>query len=189
MSLIQVSEFRIHIHVSGHNKWTQIKHQKGAADKKRGLVFSKIIKAITVAARKEANPESNPRLRALIERAKKLGVPNDTMERAVKKNEDAKGFEKLTLEAYGPAGIAFLITVITDNRNRTIQEIKHLLAEHEGKLAEQGGVRWVFEGEAAKFPQKIAHADAEKIKKLIRVLEERDDVQKIITTMLLNHES
>lgn len=172
--------------MSGHNKWTQIKHQKGAADKKRGLVFSKILKAITSAARDEINPEFNPRLRALIEKARAAAVPNDTIERAIKKTENAKNLEELTLEAYGPAGIAFLIAVITDNRNRAINEIKHILSEHEGKLAEQGGVRWAFVGDRAKFPQSVSVGDAEKIQKLTNQLEKHDDVQNVITNAAPN---
>lgn len=167
--------------MSGHNKWTQIKHQKSAVDKKRGLVFSKILKAITVAARDEVNPELNPRLRGLIEKARAAAVPNDTIERAIKKTENIKNLEELTLEAYGPAGSAFLIAVITDNRNRAINEIKHILSKHEGKLAEQGGVRWAFKGDTAKFPQSVSADDAEKIKKLTDQLEKHDDVQNVIT--------
>lgn len=172
--------------MSGHNKWTQIKHQKGAVDKKRGLVFSKILKAITVAARNETNPEFNPRLRALIEKARAAAVPNGTIDRAIQKTEHREHYEELILEAYGPAGIAFYITIITDNRNRTIHEIKHLFSEHEGKLAEQGSVRWAFDGDTAKFPQSISVDDAEKIKKLTHLLKERDDVQSVITNAAPN---
>lgn len=167
--------------MSGHNKWSQIKNQKGVADKKRGLAFSKIIKAITVAARGEPNPEFNPRLRALIGKARESAVPNDAIERAIKKTQDAEELEELTLEAYGPGGIAFLIFIITDNRNRTISEIKRLLNMHEGKFAEQGSVRWAFDGDRPKFPQAVSADDAEKIKNLSDTLMDHDDVQKIIT--------
>jgi len=169
--------------MSGHNKWTQIKHQKGAADKKRGLLFSKIIKAISVAAREEPNPEFNPRLRTLIAKARAEAVPNDTIERALKK-QDAENLEELTLEAYGAAGIAFLISIITDNRNRTISEIKHVLGEHEGKLAGEGSVRWAFDGDTPKFPQAVSENDAEKITTLKDALESHDDVQVVITNAL-----
>lgn len=169
--------------MSGHNKWTQIKYQKGATDKKRGAAFSKILKAITAAARDETNPEFNPRLRALIEKARAALVPKDTIDRAIKKTENGESFEELMLEAYGPAGIALLITVITDNRNRTINEIKHILSEHEGKLAEQGSVCWAFDGDTAKFPQTVSGDDAEKIKKLTYSLQEHDDVHNVITNV------
>ena len=175
--------------MAGHNKWTQIKHQKGAADKKRGLLFSKIIKAITIAAREECNPDFNPRLRGLLEKARAAAVPNETIERALKKTVDGANLEELTLEAYGPGGSAFLIEIITDNRNRTIQEIKHLLTEHEGKFAEQGSVRWAFDGNKPKFPQEVSTTEKEKIKKLIEILEQNDDVQDIITNTLVNSES
>lgn len=169
--------------MAGHNKWSQIKHQKGAVDKKRGLVFSKILKAIAIAAREEQNPDFNPRLRNLIKKARDAAVSNDTIERAVSKSAEEKNLEELMLEAYGPAGIAFLIYIITDNRNRAINEIKHILSEHEGKFAEQGSVRWAFEGEVPKFPQTITGTDGEKIKKLTEMLEAHDDVQKVITNI------
>lgn len=171
--------------MSGHNKWTQIKHQKGATDKKRGVVFSKILKAITVAARDEANPKFNPRLRALIEKAHAAAMPNDIIDHAIMKTENTESLEELTLEAYGPAGIAFLINIITNNRNRTINEIKHIVSEHEGKLAEQGGVRWAFNGNQPKFPQSVSADDGEKIKMVVALLEKHDDVQGVITNAAL----
>ncbi len=170
--------------MSGHNKWSQIKHQKGATDKKRGAVFSKIIKAISVAARDEPNPAFNPHLRSLLSKARESAVPSENIERAIKKTQDADNLEELLLEAYGPGGIAFLIYTITDNRNRTIRELRHLLDEHQGKLAEEGSVRWAFDGNQPKFPQTVSANDAEKIKKLSDILEAHDDVQNIITNAL-----
>lgn len=174
------------MYMAGHNKWTQIKHQKGAADKKRGAAFAKILKAIAVAAHEEKNPDFNPRLRNLIEKAHEATIPNNTIERAIKKTEGGKNHEELTLEAYGSSGIAFLITIITNNRNRTINEIKHILSEHEGKLGVDGSVRWAFDGETAKFPQTITTVDAEKIKKLVHALEEHTDVQRVISNRAKN---
>ncbi len=169
--------------MSGHNKWSQIKHQKGAADKKRGLVFGKILKAIAAAARTEPNPEANPRLRSLVEKAKAEAVPKDTIERAIGKARDGETLEELVIEAYGPAGIAIMIEAITDSRNRTVSEIKHLLTKNGGKFAEQGSVRWVFEGTVPKFPQVIGAEDAKQVRELVALLEEHDDVQSVITNL------
>ena len=170
--------------MSGHNKWSQIKHQKGATDKKRSVFFSKILKAITIAARDEANPAFNPRLRSLLEDARANNVPNDNIERAIRKTQDGDALEELTLEAYGPNGIAVLIEVITDSRNRTINEVRHLLVTNGGKLAEQGSVRWAFEETVPKFPQAASDADRIIVEKLTELLEDRDDVQSVITNVL-----
>ena len=192
--------------MSGHNKWSQIKNQKSATDKKRGVLFSKILNAIAIAARAESyTPAPNgklgegasPRLRSLIEKAKENNVPQENIERAIKKSSAEKELEELTIEAYGPGSIAMLIECITDNRNRTTNEIRHLLSENEAKMAEMGSVRWAFaapEGRASpsesgrdgykpKFPQEASAADQEKIKNLIQKLEERDDVQRVVTNL------
>lgn len=167
--------------MAGHNKWAQIKHQKATTDKKRGVIFSKLLKAISIAAREEKNPAFNPRLRTLVEKARDAAVPNETIERAIKKTQNAEALEELILEGYGPDGIAFLITIITDNRNRTINEIKHLLSNHGGKLAEQGSVRWAFDNEKPKFPQTISEENKQKIQRLIEALENHDDTHTVVT--------
>ena len=169
--------------MSGHSRWAQIKHQKGAADKKRGLAFGKILKAISVAARAEPNPDANPRLRSLVEKARMQAVPKENIERAMEKGRDGEALEELVIEAYGPAGTAIMIEAITDSRNRTISEIRHLLATNGGKFAEQGSVRWAFDGTKPKFPQKLGPDDAEKMRALVDVLEENDDVQSVVTNM------
>lgn len=174
--------------MSGHNKWSQIKHQKGATDKKRSVFFSKILKAITIAARDEANPAFNPRLRSLLDDARANAVPNENIERAIRKTQDGDALEELTLEAYGPNGIAILINIITDSRNRTINEVRHLLVVNNGKLASEGSVRWAFDGTTPKFPLAISEADARIMKKLTELLDDRDDVQFVVTN-ILNHES
>jgi len=169
--------------MAGHNKWSQIKHQKGTADKKRSIIFSKILKAITIAARTEPNPAFNPRLRSLIDDARAHAVPNENIERAIKKTEESETLEELTLEAYGPNGIAILIHTITDNTNRTIHEIRHLLEKNSGKLGEIGSVRWAFEGEIPKFPLTGSAENRIIMEKLIELLEDRDDVQSVITNL------
>jgi len=135
--------------MSGHSKWAQIKHQKSLEDKKRSQIFSKLVKMITIAVKeKGADPEINPSLRAAIEKAKAANMPSDNIDRAIKKASgeiaDLK-LENLLLEIYGPEGTAILAEAITDNKNRTISEIKHLLSKFDSRLAEEGSVKWMFE--------------------------------------------
>jgi len=173
--------------MSGHSKWSQIKHKKEAADQKRGKVFSKLLSAILAAAKSEPNPEFNPRLRTAIEKAKESNVPGENIERALRHaSESGQNIEELIFEAYGPGGAAILIEAISDNKNRTIQKIKKTLNEFGAKWAESGSVRWAFEqlsagGWKAKFPQELSDEDKNKLKILIEALEENDDVQKVYT--------
>ena len=169
--------------MAGHNKWSQIKHQKGATDKKRSVIFSKILKAITIAARGEPSPAFNPRLRSLIDEARANAVPNENIERAIKKTQDGDALEELILEGYGPNGIALLIATITDSTNRTVNEIRHLLEKNGGKLGEIGSVRWAFDGTTAKFPLTISNEDAVIMEKLETLLDDRDDVQAVFTNI------
>lgn len=175
--------------MSGHNKWSQIKNQKGAADKKRGLLFSKLLKAIAIAAKGDPNPQFNPRLRSAIDQAKKANVPLDTIDRAVSKASEEKSLEDVVVEAYGPEGVALIIEGITDNTNRTIAEIKHLLTEHQAKIANPGSVLWSFEKKdgawQAKFPQAISDAAKAQVAELVEVLNDHDDVQ-LVTTNAAN---
>jgi YebC/PmpR family DNA-binding regulatory protein len=173
--------------MAGHSHWKQIKQQKSKADQKRGQVFSKILNAISIAARSEPNPDFNPRLRALIEKAKASKMPQENIDRAVNKASENKNLEEVTIEAYGPESAAIIIEGITDNKNRTIAEIRHLLSENDAKMAEVGGVLWAFEktadGWQAKFPQLISETGKQKLQKLVKILEEQDDVQKVITNV------
>lgn len=135
--------------MSGHSHWHSIKYQKSVADQKRGKVFSKLSREISVAAKeKGGNPENNPALKIAVDKAKKFNMPKDNIERAIKKGtgelEGAK-LESVTFEAYGPGGIALIIEGITDNKNRTLAEIKQILSQSNGKLANEGSVRWLFE--------------------------------------------
>ena len=142
--------------MSGHNRWSQIRHKKATKDQKRSSIFSGLVKEISLAAKGSENPEFNPRLRAAIDRAKEANMPKENIERAIKKASESKELEEMTIEAYGPGGIAIIADIITDNKNRTIPEIKHLLSENNGKLAESGSLGWAFEKEddawKAKFP-------------------------------------
>ncbi|MEJ2583381.1 MAG: YebC/PmpR family DNA-binding transcriptional regulator [Acidobacteriota bacterium] len=134
--------------MSGHNKWSTIKHKKGRADAKRGKLFTKIIREITVAAREGGgDPESNPRLRAGVAAAKAANMPADNIKRAIDRGTgDLEGvaYEEISFEGYGPGGVAVMLEILTDNRNRTTPEIRHLFSKHGGNLGENGCVSWLF---------------------------------------------
>jgi YebC/PmpR family DNA-binding regulatory protein len=135
--------------MSGHSKWHSIKHKKGALDAKRGKLFTKFIKEITVAARSGGgDPDANARLRKAISDAKAGNMPNDTIDRAVRRGtgeEEGVHYEEITYEGYGPGGVALLIQSMTDNRNRTVAEIRHIFSKNGGNLGESGSVGWMFE--------------------------------------------
>ncbi len=135
--------------MSGHSKWASIRHKKGAVDAKRGKIFSKLIKEITVAARLGGgDPEGNPRLRVAIQAAKGQNMPKDNIARAIKKGTGelaGTSYEEYNYEAYGPGGVALMMNCLTDNRNRTIADIKHIFERHGGNLGEPGCVSWMFE--------------------------------------------
>ena len=234
--------------MSGHNRWSQIKNQKGTADKKRGQLFSKLVRAISIAAKpgsetsvafpgsrnsvasqsdhsaqrnglaefslpgSQSVPQSgtsrsstswktepkqsalnerqySPRLRAAIQKAEENSVPKDNIERAINKAGEEKNLEDIIIEAYGPEGSAIIIEGITDSKNRAISEIKHILTEQGGKIANPGSVLWSFNPPAgkesweAKFPQAVSEPAKEKINRLIEALEEHEDVQKVTTNV------
>jgi len=135
--------------MSGHSHWHQIRHKKGAADIKKGKIFSKIARMITVAAKeKGGDPETNPKLRLAIEKAREVNMPKENIEKAIKRGTgelEGTKIEEVTYEAYGPGGIALIIETITDNKNRTISEIKHILSKFGAKLADPGSVSYLFE--------------------------------------------
>jgi YebC/PmpR family DNA-binding regulatory protein len=134
--------------MSGHSKWHSIKHKKGAADAKRGKIFTRIIKELTVAARAGGGDiDSNPRLRTIVAEAKTSNMPADNIKRAIRRGtgeEPGTTYEEVTYEGYGPGGAALIIEVLTDNRNRTVGELRHLLTKHGGNLAEVNSVAWMF---------------------------------------------
>jgi len=134
--------------MSGHSKWKQIKRQKGALDEKKGKIFSKLIRAVTIAAKESGpDPATNFKLRLAIEKARAANMPQDNIERAVKKatGEGSGQIESILYETYGPGGIALLVEALSDNRNRTTSEIKNILAKNNGRLGEANSVRWLFE--------------------------------------------
>jgi len=175
--------------MSGHSHAKTILHKKGLADQKRGQLFSKLLNAIAIAARQESNPEFNPRLRTAIEKAKENKVPQENIERAVKRASENKNLEELIIEAYGPEGVAILIEAITDNKNRTIAEVKKILNENNAKIAEPKSVLWAFEqiktteglGWQEKFKQEVSAESREKLQKLIQELLDQNEVQEVYT--------
>jgi YebC/PmpR family DNA-binding regulatory protein len=134
--------------MSGHSKWATIKHKKGALDAKRGKIFTRIIKEIMIAARSGGDANSNPRLRTAIAAAKAVSMPADNIKRAIMRGTgelEGGQIEEIMFEGYGPGGAAVLVSVATDNRNRTVSEIRHLFSKNGGNLGEQGSVGWMFE--------------------------------------------
>ena len=135
--------------MAGHSKWANIKHKKAAQDAKRGKVFTKIIKELMVAAKTGgSDPEANPRLRQAISTAKAANMPSDTISRNIQKGAgelEGVDYEELSYEGFGPEGVAIMMDVMTDNKNRTVAEIRHLMAKYGGNLGENGSVSWMFE--------------------------------------------
>ena len=135
--------------MAGHSKWAQIKHKKAHADAKKGRLFTKIVKEISVAARLGGgDPDGNPRLRLAIEKAKEVNMPSDNIKRAIMKGTGelpGVSYEEYSYEGYGPGGVAVLIDVLTDNKNRTVSELRYIMSKHGGSLGEAGCVAWMFE--------------------------------------------
>jgi YebC/PmpR family DNA-binding regulatory protein len=135
--------------MSGHSKWSSIKHKKGAADTKRGALFTKLARGITIAARDGADPAGNASLALAIQKAKDSSMPKDNIERAIAKGTgeggDAEALEEVLYEGYGPGGVALLVAATTDNRNRTGSEVRHIFSKHGGNLGEPGSVAYLFD--------------------------------------------
>ncbi|HIA67862.1 TPA: YebC/PmpR family DNA-binding transcriptional regulator [Candidatus Poribacteria bacterium] len=144
--------------MSGHSKWASIKHKKAANDAKRGKLFTKLLKEVTVAARNGGgDPEMNPRLRTAIQAAKAANVPNDTVDRAILKGTgdlEGIGYEEVVYEGYGPNGVALIIEVLTDNKNRSVSDLRNILDRNGGAMGERGCVSWMFEKRGLIFVQK-----------------------------------
>lgn len=154
--------------MSGHSKWHSIKHKKGAIDAKRGKAFSKLIKELTVAARGGGDPAGNPRLRKAMDDAKAINMPKDTMMNAIKRGTGeiaGATIEDITYEGYGPGGVAVLIECQTDNRTRTVAEIRHIFSKHGGNLGETGSVGWMFQKKGSIIADRAA-ASEEKMMEL-----------------------
>ena len=173
--------------MAGHSKWKQIKDKKAKTDQSRGKLFSKLANAISIAARENPDPDFNPNLRQAIERAKKQNMPAANIERAISRASEAKDLEELIIEAYGPEGVGVLIEAITDNRNRTLAEIKVIFKEHESKMAEPGALMWAFEktdvGYTPKFPAAASETAKAQALALEAALEDHADVKAVYTAL------
>ena len=149
--------------MSGHSKWHTIKHKKGALDAKRGKIFTRIIKELSVAARSGGgDPAMNPRLRTVIAEAKSVNMPNDNIARAIRRGtgeEDGVNYEEITYEGYGPGGAAVIVETLTDNRNRTVGELRHMLTKFGGSLGETNSVAWMFDRKGYIVVDKTAAAE------------------------------
>lgn len=174
--------------MSGHNKWSQIKRQKGKTDAQKSKTFSKYGKLIAVEAKKAGGNREAAGLKAIIDRAKAENMPNDNIERAIKKATDnSVAMESITYEAYGPGGCAMIIEALTDNRNKAAQEIKFILGKHGFDLAGIGAAVWAFEkspathGWQATTTVPLEETDLELLRKLVEELENNDEVQEIFT--------
>lgn len=173
--------------MSGHSHWAGIKHRKGINDAKRAKIFTKHGKLITIAARGGGDPGTNFKLRLMIDRARLDNMPKDNIERAVKRGtgelKDGAEIEEITYEAYGPGGIMLIIKTLTDNKNRTVSEIKTILGKFGGKLGGTGSVMWNFEVINAEYKPKNIMALDENSKmdyeKLLEMLDDQDDTQEI----------
>ena len=177
--------------MSGHSKWATIKRKKAATDSARGKVFTKIIKEITISARDGGgDPAGNPRLRLAIASAKSSNMPQDNITRAIKKGTgelEGVRYEEINYEAYAPHGIAVMIECVTDNRNRTVAELRHLITKHNCNLVESGSVAWMFERKGVVFVEKENHSEDEIMEVVLDAgaddLRDEDTVYEIISSI------
>ena len=171
--------------MSGHNKWSKIKHKKATTDAQKSKIFSKLVKLIQVEAKASGGNVDSPSLKSAIEKAKKANMPADNIDRAVKKgaSDNSSNMEQVVYEAYGPGGTAIIIDGLTDNRNKTAQEIRHILTKNGLSLAESGSALWAFENIGGEYKPKtmieISDDDADKLRKIVDELEDNDDVQEV----------
>jgi len=173
--------------MGGHNKWSQIKRQKGAADAAKSNIWGKLSQRISFESKKAGGDIDAHALRAVIDRAKSVNMPRDNIDRAVERgiSGDASQVESVVYETYGPGGVAILISALTDNRNRTAQEIKHLLSENGLSLASPGSAAWAFQktvdGYDPKTTVPLEEAETKKLDELLEKIGEHDDVEDIFT--------
>ena len=172
--------------MSGHSKWSKIKHQKGVEDVKKGKTFSLLARQITQAVRegKGGNPNDNPKLRMILEKAREANLPKDNVQRAIDRGLGkglAGALSDIVVEGYGPGGVAVIVTAITDNQNRTKSEIKTIFDRHGGSTGEPGSVAYIFSGDngAPSYQIPISGGDAETINRLLESLDEHDDVEMV----------
>jgi len=173
--------------MSGHNKWSKIKHKKAATDAQKSKVFSRLVKLIQVESKRAGGNVDDPGLRTIIEKAKKENMPKDNIERAISKGagSDSIALESITYEAYGPGGVALIIESLTDSRNRAAAEVRHILSKNGYELAAQGSALWAFTRNGSEWEATtttpIDDEVGEALETLIEQLEECDDVQEVFT--------
>lgn len=171
--------------MAGHSKWAKLKHSKGKTDAQKAKVFSKLVRFISVEAKKAKGDRSAPGLRTAIEKARAANMPSDNIDRAIDKAASSGELEQVVYEAYGPGGVALVIEGYTDSRNRTTQEVKHLLSLHGGALAQQGAASWAFNKVEGKLEAtttvEITEEDGNKLNELVDALEDYDDVSEVYT--------
>ncbi len=173
--------------MAGHSKWAKLKHVKGKTDAQKAKLFSKLVRFISIEAKKSKGDRNAPGVRAAVEKAKAANMPADKIERAISKaSGEGAEMEQVVYEAYGPGGTALVIEGYTDNKNRTVQEIKHLLVLHGGTFANSGAAMWAFAKNAegkleATMPVEVNEEDGTKLGELVDALEEQDDVNEVYT--------
>ena len=176
--------------MSGHNKWSQIKRKKGATDAQKSKVFSKFSRLITLESKKSGGNVNDFGLKAIIDQAKSFNMPKENIERAIKKGAgaDSPNIQSIIYEGYGPSGVAIIVEILTENRNKTSAEIKHILSKHGGNLGAPGSASWAFkkiDGEwVPNEPLEISDESVQSLLALINELEDNDDVQDVFTNAL-----
>ncbi|MFH1769555.1 MAG: YebC/PmpR family DNA-binding transcriptional regulator [Parcubacteria group bacterium] len=174
--------------MSGHNKWSSIKHKKGINDQKRSKIFSKFAKLIAIAARDGADLEKNMKLKAVIDQARSFNMPKDNIDRAIKKasDKDASQLKEVTIQAIGPESVAIVIEAVTDNTNRTISELKNILFKHNAKMAEPNSLNWMFKDKKPLYPVTPQNDSTNKqLEALFEELDDHDDVNDIYSNLSL----
>lgn len=174
--------------MSGHNKWSKIKNKKAVTDARKSKIFTKMVRLLTVEAKKSKGNLNSPGLKTVIEKAKSFNVPNDTIDRAIKKasSDNSAAMESITYESYGPGGVALIIEALTENRNKAAGEIKHILSESGCELAAIGSASWAFTRSpdgtwTPNMTLPLTDEDYEKLEKLVDALEDNDEVQEVYT--------
>lgn len=172
--------------MAGHSKWKQIKHKKAASDAKKSKLFTKLAQLISVEAKKSNGDVNSPGLRAVVAKARAANMPNENIDRAIKKaSEQKENYEMIIYEGYGPGGVGIIVETLTTNRNKAAGEVKHIFSKHDGNLGSIGSVTWSFKKEDGEWIPTItvplSDDDAEKLETLIDALEESDEVNAVYT--------
>ena len=172
--------------MSGHNKWSKVKNKKAVTDARKGKIYTKMAKVIAIEIKKANGDASAAGVQSAVKKAREYNVPNENIERALKKNDNATQMESIIYEAYGPGGVAVVIEALTDNRNKAAGEVKHILSVNNSALAAPGSALWAFtksleEGYVPNMTVPISEEDGDKLEKLIDDLDDNDEVQEVYT--------